>query len=43
MAIDKETLTDTFTDELKKLLTDDFEVKLLVFDKVTEEILEWQS
>lgn len=43
MAIDKETLTETFTDELEKLLTVDFGVKLLVFDNVREEIVKWQS
>lgn len=43
MAIDHETLTDTFSDELKELLTEDFNVRLLVFDKTSEEILEWQS
>lgn len=43
MAIDRETLTDTFTDELEKLLTEDFDVKLLVFDKEKEEIIQWQS
>src|SRR5215213_739817 len=43
MAIDKETLTDTFTDELEELLTEDFDVKLLVFDKDREEIVKWQS
>lgn len=43
MAIDNETLTDTFSDELKELLTEDFNVRLLVFDKTSEEILEWQS
>jgi len=43
LAIDKETLNDTFSDELRELLTEDFEVRLLVFDKTSEEILEWQS
>ncbi len=43
MAIDFETLTDSFTDELRELLTDDFEVRLLVFDKTSEEIVEWKS
>mgnify|MGYP002777613310 CR=1 FL=1 len=42
MAIDSETLTDTFTDELEELLTEDFQVKLLVFDKDKEEIIQWQ-
>ncbi len=43
MAIDKETLNDTFSDELRELLTEDFEVRLLVFDKISEEIVEWQN
>ncbi len=42
MAIDRETLIDTFSDELRELLTKDFEVRLLVFDKDKEEIVEWQ-
>ncbi len=43
MAIDKETLTDTLSDELRELLTKDFEVKFLVFDKNEENIVLWQS
>ncbi len=43
MAIDRETLNETFSDELEKLLTVDFDVKLLVFDKEREEIIQWQS
>jgi hypothetical protein len=43
MAIDRETLTDTITDELEALLTEDFDVKLLVFDKDREEIVKWQN
>lgn len=43
MAIDGETLIDTLTDELRELLRVDFEVKLLVFDKDREEIVEWQN
>lgn len=43
MAIDNETLTDTLTDELKELLTEDFEVKFIVFDKNEENIVIWQK
>jgi len=43
MAIDRETLIDVFSDELRELLTKDFEVRLLVFDKDSEEIVEWQN
>lgn len=43
MAIDSETLTDTLSDELKELLTVDFEVRLLIFDKDREEIVKWQN
>lgn len=43
MAIDLETLTDTLSDELRELLIKDFEVRLLIFDKQKEEIVEWQS
>ncbi len=32
MAIDRETLVETLTDELESLLTNDFHVRLLVFD-----------
>ncbi len=43
MAIDFETLTDSFTDELRELLTKDFQVRLLVYDKINEEVVEWKS
>ncbi len=43
MAIDLETLNDTLSDELRELLIKDFEVRLLIFDKQKEEIVEWQN
>lgn len=41
MAIDRETLVETLTDELESLLTNDFHVRLLIFDSDTEEIIRW--
>ena len=43
MAIDLETLNDTLSDELRELLIKDFDVRLLIFDKQKEEIVEWQN